>query len=226
MPRPLLLDLYCKAGGATKGYMDAGFDVVGVDIEPQPNYPGMLFIQADVIEFLRDFNPRAFIGEYVAIHASPPCQDFSPLKARTGKTYPRLIAPTRELLERTGLPYVIENVAGARQELRDPAMLCGSMFGLPLTRHRYFETNWPLETPRCNHALFKERWPEGFPALRSDRTGRASVVGVYGTGGGAAKDVELWKWAMEIDWMTKAELAEAIPPAYSRYVGEQLLAAL
>jgi hypothetical protein len=106
--------------------------------------------------------------------------------------------------------------------------LCGSMFDLPIERHRYLETNWSLDQPACNHARQRGLWPEGFPPLRSGREGqRARVVGIYGTGGGDAKNLAMWKWAMGIDWMhRKHDLAEAIPPAYAEYIGRQLMAHL
>jgi DNA (cytosine-5)-methyltransferase 1 len=234
---PLVLDAFCCAGGASRGFANAGLDVVGVDLDPQPNYP-YPFRQDDALNtlaMLRDGQAVRFetpdgrdlflvLEDFDAVHASPPCQAKSVMsKSWNGKPgdWPELIAPTRELLLELGLPYVIENVVGAREDLVGPVLLCGSMFDLAVERHRLFEASFDIVQPRCNHARQKELWPEGFPALRSDRPGkRARVVGVYGTGGGEAKDVELWRWAMGIDWMkTKHELAECLPPAYCAYIG-------
>src|SRR5690606_11269994 len=141
MTRPRLLDTYSCGGGAGYGYHLAGFDVVGVDIDPQPNYP-FEFIQASALDVLAD---REFVSQFDAIHASPPCQAYTPLNAYNKKDYPDLVDETRELLEASGLPYVIENVPPA--PLRDPAILCGKTLGLPMYRHRAFETNFPLPVP-------------------------------------------------------------------------------
>jgi DNA (cytosine-5)-methyltransferase 1 len=210
--RPRLLDLFCKAGGATRGYQDAGFYVVGVDIEPQPNYVGDEFVQADALEYLAR---PSWWWPFEAVHASPPCQAFSTLRHRTGGDYPDLIEATRQRLVASGLPYVIENVVGA--PLENPVTLCGSMFGLgangrQLRRHRQFESNVPIMALQCQH--------HGQP------------VGVYGTGGGGQMTrgykgtPEEYREAMGIGWATRAEIAEAIPPAYAEYVGEYLMAAV
>jgi DNA (cytosine-5)-methyltransferase 1 len=211
--RPLLLDLFCKAGGAGMGYHRAGFDVVGVDIEPQPRYP-FAFIQADALEFL-----GSLLGGqhgFAAVHASPPCQAYTAMRSRwPDRDYPELIGPTRELLERIGLPYVIENVEGA--PLQDPIMLCGSMFpGLEVRRHRLFECSFPVTRPHCDHA------------------GQGPVVGVYGnTGAGGNRGLERrrgrtngvadWRRAMGVDWMTAKELTQAIPPAYTEFIGHTMI---
>lgn len=139
MSRPLLLDLFCGAGGAAMGYHRAGFDVIGVDLNPQPRYP-FEFHQCDALEWLSYEQ-----NEFDAIHASPPCQRYTALAKGNNANvddYPDLIAPTRELLQETGLPYVIENVPSA--PLRYPITLCGEMFGLSVIRHRLFESNLPL----------------------------------------------------------------------------------
>lgn len=154
MTQPLLLDLFCGAGGAAKGYQQAGFYVIGVDIEPQPHYCGDEFCQVGALQVLRNY--EYWRQEYVAIHASPPCQAFTAYR-RTGEVkqgHPNFIGAVRPLLQATGLPYVIENVPGA--PLEDPTILCGSMFKqlVDIRRHRLFETNWPLDPPGpCNHAL-------------------------------------------------------------------------
>lgn len=217
--KPRLLDLFCGAGGCSVGYHRAGFDVVGVDLHPQPRFP-YKFIQQDALDYLEDVARwMPIYGSYFdAVHASPPCQAHSTSAGKSrkaGKTYPDLIASTRELLKATGLPYVIENVAGA--PLINPIRLCGTSFGLPLRRHRLFETNWPLLGLECCHGDFTERrywtgWrPNGEHRL-------STVVQVYGNGG----DAHQWAEAMQIGWMAKAELAQAIPPAYTELIGHQL----
>jgi DNA (cytosine-5)-methyltransferase 1 len=234
--RPRLLDLFCKAGGCTKGYQRAGFYVIGVDIEPQPNYCGDEFIQADALEVLAScWDGRGWgynelgrrIREADAAHASPPCQ-FATDYIRTGnvRESPNLIPRTRELLEATGLPYVIENVENARGELRDPVTICGSMFDPPLEvqRHRLFETNWPLSPPGwpCRHKLWG---PDRFPGGRSkERTG-SSQGRVRGTVEVGSWDIPLARQrdAMGIDWMSLPELSQAIPPAYTEHIGWQLM---
>jgi len=144
-----LLDLFCGAGGATRGYQEAGFYVVGVDIEPQPNYCGDEFEQADALQVLHLLDPR----EFDAIHASPPCQRYSKSTAWRGdrQDHPDLIAPVRDALNETGLPWVIENVRQA--PISACFMLCGSMFNLGMRRHRFFETNWAplILTQPCQH---------------------------------------------------------------------------
>ncbi len=221
MSRPRLLDLFCGAGGAAVGYHRAGFDVVGVDIVPQPNYP-FEFICDDALGFLSD-KYVAWAERFDAIHASPPCQAHT-LHNGARDDHPDLIAPTRELLEQTGLPYVIENVVGA--PLHEPFLLCGSHFGLEvgvgsiekrqLRRHRLFETNWPIGLlPQCNHVgVAVGVYGHHF------RLGRRSSDGEYS--GAAARTFA--SAAMGIDWMTWPELVEAIPPAYTEFIGEQLLA--
>ena len=229
MSRPRLLDLFCGAGGAAEGYHQAGFDVVGVDIKPQPHYP-FEFIKCDALDYFRDAKRLTYLlGEIDAIHASPVCK----LWSRITRTNPAAagmhndgIAPLRPLLAATGLPYVIENVPEA--PLIDPVLLCGSMFDLDVKRHRGFETNWRLQPPwrPCRHRI----WTKRFSPNRSDRRRNpgvlSSVVTVAGHGGGAGQHVEDWRRAMVIDWMTRDELAQAIPPAYTEFIGAQLLAVL
>lgn len=215
MNRPLLLDLFCGAGGAAMGYYRAGFDVIGVDVNPQPNYP-FFFMQFDWKAALW----MRFFRKPDAIHASPPCQAYSTMTGDPSR-HQRLIPVVRELLRDTGLPYVIENVEGAQRELINPVRLCGSSFGLAVRRHRYFETTVAMFSTPCAHAS------QGIP------------VGVYGdhpepdeylrpgTGtrrGVKAKSLDHAREAMGIDWMTTyTELAQAIPPAYTEYIGAQLL---
>lgn len=215
--KPLLLDLFCCAGGAGVGYKQAGFDVIGVDIVPRPSNP-LPFLQADALTL----DPK-FVAMFDAIHASPPCQSYSDLAKRNGNAdeWPRLIEPVRTMLKASGRPFVIENVEGA--PLHDPVVLCGTMFpGLRVLRHRLFETNFPLTAPPHGkhpkvHTFDKRKAHFG----KTDE--RVDFVQV--TGGGncslaAARD------AMGIDWMTKGEINEAIPPAYTEYIGRALLAHL
>ena len=217
-----LLDLYCKAGGAGYGYNQAGFEVVGVDIEPQPNYP-FKFIQADAIEFLK----TADLSEYDVIHASPPCQAHSRAKAlsiaRNGGKYGdhlEFIAQTRELLKATGKPYIIENVVGA--PLINPISLSGTQFDNIYTqRKRLFESNIPLREPE-NKPQRRKTPPAGW-GVGDD--GFISICGSGGVSGMNQKQITLyWGFAMGgIDWMSREELAEAIPPCYTNFIGEQLI---
>lgn len=218
--RPLLLDLFSGAGGCAVGYHRAGFDVVGVDIKPQPNYP-FEFVQGDALDYLVKCG-----HEFAAIHASPPCQGYLNL-TRVNETlgrahsHPKLIDEVRALLENAGAPYVIENVADARRDLRDPVRVCGTSFGLSLRRHRLFESNVPILGTQCAHHLFTEKkyWTGWRP---HGRVVKSTVVQVYGN----AADKHEWPAAMGIDWMTNDEMAEAVPPAYTQHIGCYLMAAL
>lgn len=187
------------------GYHLAGFDVTGVDICPQPRYP-FEFIQADALEFSLD--------GFDAVAASPPCQAYSGTQRIHGRKHPDLVGATRERLERTGLLYVIENVEGA--PLRNPQVLEGQMFeGLRVVRPRYFETNWPLDVP--------------FMRLcrpRQTKMGRAPRDGEFMHVVGNFTDAAAGREAMGIGWMNRDELAQAIPPAYTKYIGGFLLGAL
>jgi DNA (cytosine-5)-methyltransferase 1 len=218
--RPVLLDLFCGAGGASYGYVRAGFDVLGVDIEPQPNYRWP-FVQADVFEFLA----RGIPGFVTAVHASPPCFLNSTLAhvLPVEHGHRELIPQTREALAATGLPYVIENVPGA--ELLDPVLLCGSMFGLgtqcgdgkwrELRRHRLFEANFELTPPPpCQHWAPSLGVHGGGPKVRQRRSieGRAGYQGT----------LQERQTAMRISWMTRRELNLAIPPQYTQWLGAQL----
>jgi|SRR5581483_10168187 len=212
-----LLDLFCCAGGASVGYHRAGFEVVGVDIKRQPNYP-FSFVQADVLSL-----DERFIASFDAVHASPPCQSYSDLakRNRNADAWPRLISPVRRMLIKTGLPYVIENVEGA--PLRNPVMLCGTMFpGLRVLRHRLFEANFLILTPPHGkhpkvHTFDKRKSHYG---KTDDMRDFVQVTGGGNCSIAAARD------AMGIDWMTKPELNEAIPPAYTTWIGKQLLSHL
>jgi DNA (cytosine-5)-methyltransferase 1 len=220
MNRPKLLDLFCGAGGAAVGYARAGFEVVGVDIAPQPHYP-FEFHQGDALDYVADH-----WREFDMIHASPPCQGYLNLGAvnrALGRTYEHatLITETRRLLISTGLPYIIENVADAASQMRSPVRVCGTGLGLPIRRHRMFESNVQLEGVACAHHRYTE--PRYWTGWRPNGEHRLStVVQVYGNAGGKHE----WPAAMGIDWMTSSEMTEAIPPAYSEWIGRQLLAAL
>jgi DNA (cytosine-5)-methyltransferase 1 len=211
--KPLLYDVFCGAGGCTKGYQKAGFYVIGVDINLQPNYCGDEFIKMDAFVFLR----KLLNGEYQipsVIHCSPPCQGYTRLKALTGKDYPLLIPLTREVLHHIGKPYVIENVYDARRELVNPIMLCGTMFNLRTQRHRVFESNPVIWFPPgpCQHTFKTAKRGE------YDRGQNGNI-----TVAGNNFDLSFAKKAMGIDWMTKKELSQAIPPAYTHWLGTKII---
>ena len=223
--KPRLLDLFCGAGGAATGYHRAGFEVVGVDINPQPHYP-FEFHQADAMRVLYEASKGAYRGDFSAIHASPPCQAYSIMKHAHNREHPD------RLLAASGIPWIVENVVGA--PLDDAVILCGSMFDMTawdhyigqtvqLKRHRLFQSSEMVMAPGpCRH-------------LRGVRVG-----GVYGgawsknrsldptvkrTGGYAPPD-DVQRELMGIDWMTGNELSQAIPPAYTEWIGAQLIRAL
>lgn len=217
--RPLLLDLFCGAGGASKGYHMAGFRVVGMDIKPQPHYP-FPFYQGNALELAGGPGSTFMFEPVAAIHASPPCQRYSKSVSRANRdNHPDLIAQCRALLKATGLPYVIENVP--RAPLENPIQLCGSAFGLPIQRHRLFETNFPIMSPGCAHGAYERKYPPAW-----NRTTKLRVLSISG-GWTSATDLEEHKAAMGVNWeVTPKELSEAIPPAYTQYIGEQLMVAL
>lgn len=211
MSRPRLLDLFCCAGGAGYGYAQAGFEVTGVDIAPQPNYP-FSFLHGDATKVT-----EAFIRSFDAVHASPPCQSYSTLNAYNHKSYPDLVAPVRAMLESAGVPYVIENVMQA--PLRNPVCLCGTMFGVPVYRHRGFETSLHLTAP-----------PHPKHSAICARNGYLPRAGQFMTVSGG-KHSEAWRAraadAMGVPWTkTIREVCESIPPAYTKHIGGQIMAAL
>ena len=208
-----LLDLFCGAGGAARGYKNAGFHVTGVDYHTQPRYVGDVFVYADAYLWILDH-----AHQFDVIHASPPCQRYSPMAARTGRGYPDSIERTRGMLQATGKPWIIENVPEA--PLINPMRLCGTHFDLGtqvgdefrwLRRHRHFESSLPLEEP------YNECGCDVVP-----------IGGVYGNGGGGMQprgykfNSQESREAMEIDWMTRREISQAVPPAYTTFIGFQL----
>jgi DNA (cytosine-5)-methyltransferase 1 len=222
MSKPRLLDLFCCAGGAAVGYERAGFDVYGVDLSPQPNYP-FKFVQGDAIQVLEKWG-----WWFDAVHASPPCQRYSAgTRAVDRERHPDLVAPTRNALVELGKPWVIENVVGA--PLRDPVMLCGRQFDLTATdtdgvelhldRHRMFETPWNLKAPKT--------------CLPHDRS--LQVAGSYGGArrdkdearfvrkGGYVPSFSIQQQLLGIEWMKEKEMYQALPPAYTEYIGKQLI---
>lgn len=207
MKRPMLLDLFCGAGGAAMGYYRAGFDVYGIDINPQPNYP-FRFLRGDALEFAAKFG-----REFDAIHASPPCQaySFSTVQWRKlGREYPDMVADTRQCLMSLGKPWIIENVTGS--PLNNPLLLCGTMFGLMTKRHRLFEMSHPVYfTPPCAHVL------------KTAKIGRPAKEDEYIEPVGHFPNLPQARQAMGIDWMNKKELSQAIPPAYTEFLGKQLI---
>jgi DNA (cytosine-5)-methyltransferase 1 len=200
--RPLLLDLFCCEGGAAVGYHRAGFDVVGVDIEPQPRYPFPMVV-ADALE------PPFDLTRFDAIHASPPCQAYTPLRVLSDNEHPDLVDVTRDMLRASGRPWVMENVPGAPM---DPTIiLCGSSFGMKVRRHRWFESNIGLFGLPCNHAI------------------QGQAIGVYGHAGGRDKgrgrkatSAES-REVMDMPWASHYGAAQAIPPAYTEFIGRQLI---
>jgi DNA (cytosine-5)-methyltransferase 1 len=211
MTRPLLLDLFCGAGGAAMGYHRAGFDVVGVDIAPQPHYP-FEFHQGDAMTWPLD--------GYDAIHASPPCQDHSALKVKhAGHGNGWMLAATIGRLRDSGAPWVVENVPGSGPSMPGQwTVLCGSSFGLDVRRHRLFTGSLLILAPPCSHDWQTPR----FRSLDKRRTALASVVGVHGHINYSGEQ-SIREQAMGVDWMTPTELTQAIPPAYTEFIGAQLL---
>lgn len=220
------------------GLYRAGFDVTGVDIKPQPRYP-FAFVQADALEYpLKGFD---------FIWASPPCQHYSIMRNLPwlrAKTYPQLISPIRDRLKESGIPYAIENVMGARvrdalPEGLNGLWLCGTMFGLPFYRHRIFESNFFWLQPGHAKHHFTVRNGRTIGARARDivfqghspmpKSNAASIIfptnGAQktGCGYGHAAGIGLVRKAMQIDWMTREEITQAIPPAYSEFIGRQAM---
>ena len=216
-----LLDLFCCAGGASMGYKQAGFEVTGVDIKDQPSYP-FKFIKGDVLEVLKD---KEFLNSFDVIHASPPCQGYSSatksdsiyVHYSQGKDTPKLIEPVRNALINTGKYYIIENVAGAKEYLIEPFKLTGYMFNMPIERTRYFECNFPVaELKNVTKRGYSKKYAEdnGIDYRDMSVTGKSRRKG----------SIDVWRKVMDMPWAGRGwELTEAIPPAYTKYIGEQLL---
>jgi DNA (cytosine-5)-methyltransferase 1 len=227
---PHLLDLFCGAGGCSVGYERAGFAVVGVDLAPMPRYP-FEFIQDDAVAVLdclvHGESIRGWrLSDFDAIHASPPCQAYSVANNIHGRDdHPMLIAEIRRLLKATGLPYVIENVEGAKGEMDNPVTLCGLSLGCNVRRHRLFECSFPVMVPPCGDHSGDWLLVFGHTVLE-----RGHVVGKAKGGGNTIKrkhtTTERGREAMGIDWMTRDELSQAIPPAYCEHIGGYLMAAV
>lgn len=234
-----ILDLFCGSGGAARGYQQAGFECVGVDITPQPRYIGEHFIQADAMVLLagdvwRDQHEHIWhIDDFQAIHASPPCQGYSIMRNLPwlrNREYPLLILPTMELLERTGKPYVLENVMNARYGARElqkrgleahglkAGYLCGTMFGKPFYRHRLFATNWLWLAPEHHKHTVQSTLIRGTGKI--DRFNQPK----WGMLAGKASKAECAAVGnlLGIDWMKRKELSQAIPPCYTEHIGAQL----
>ncbi|MFB8750932.1 SAM-dependent methyltransferase [Streptomyces parvulus] len=209
--RPRLLDLFCCQGGAAKGYADAGFDVTGVDLVPQPRYP-FRFVQADAITFV-----LAHGAAFDFIHASPPCQHDSECQRIQANAHPDLIAPTRTALETAGRPWVMENVRGAVPKLRTPVMLCGQMFALANYRHRFFETGGGFTLTQPGHPAH---------LVPQAKMGRPVPSGHYGQFVGNFSGVPLARAVLGVPWMNRDGIRECIPPAYAEHIGRAALVQL
>lgn len=231
MIKPLAFDLFCKAGGAGEGLRRAGFEVIGVDIEHQPNYRAGRFVQGDALyvldaltgksspEFARIRYGDALDRRPDFIWASPPCQGRTAYKRRPNHVRPidtdGMIAKTRDALAKLGVPYIIENVPGA--PLFAPVTLCGSMFDetIGVRRHRIFETSFAVIQPPCRHERQQGSYP---PATNRANRRKTAEIGVWRI------PLEVQREAMGIAWMTREELSEAIPPAYAEWLGNAALA--
>jgi DNA (cytosine-5)-methyltransferase 1 len=218
--KPRILDLFCGAGGCSVGYHRAGFDVVGVDINPQPRYP-FEFHQADALTFPLD--------GFDAVHASPPCQAHTAMGVMwNARKHPDLVAATRARLIDAGVPYVIENVVGA--PLDNPVQVCGAALNLgtdshALARHRLFECSFPVMVPPCAHGSMPTIGVYGDHA-RDRRRVPGAPNPERGMQFGADLGLQLAREAMGIDWMSWREISQAIPPAYTEHIGGYLRAAL
>jgi DNA (cytosine-5)-methyltransferase 1 len=214
--KPIAIDLYCCQGGTTRGLQAAGFHVIGVDIEAQPRYCGDEFYRGDAVAWMTVH--REWIrGNVSLVAGSPPCQRYTLCQRIQGREHPDLIGPTRHAMQQTGVPWVIENVEEARDELRTPVMLCGAMFpGLHTYRHRLFETGgWELAVPAD---------PEHVePTIKM---GRPLKPGDWYHAVGNFSNVDYVREDMGVPWMNRDGIRESIPPAYGEYVGNAFLSEL
>jgi DNA (cytosine-5)-methyltransferase 1 len=210
LAKPWVLDAYCGGGGTSKGLADAGFRVDGVDIVAQPNYP-FTFHKGDAVEFIKEHGHK-----YDAIVTGPVCKWYSKTARIHDADHPQQIPTTRAALVASGKPYVIENVGDAEGDLRDPIMLCGQDFGLHTYRHRLFESNVKLSRP-CRHA----------PHLHTTvKMGRPLQPGDFYHAVGRFSGVAYVRADMGVEWMTRDQIAQCIPPAYAAYIGTQLIRSL
>lgn len=214
MSRPRLLDLYCCQGGASAGYVAAGFDVTGVDMDPQPRYP-YRFVRDSALGYLFHVIETGEIGQYAAVAASPPCQGYAAARTIRGNEHPSAdqLPLVRQMLAECGIPYIIENVVGA--PMRDPVMLCGTMFGLRTYRHRLFESNVPLAAP-----------PHPRHIRTAVKLGRKLSPDDFYTAVGNFHSVGIVREDMGVPWMSRDGVRESIPPAYTEHLGRQLMAFL
>lgn len=209
MVKPRLLDLFCGAGGCARGYQEAGFYVVGVDIEPQPHYCGDEFYQADALSFP--------LAGFDMVHASPVCKGYTQFNLSPKEKHEKLIGQVKARLIASGLPYVIENVAGAKADLPAALWLCGTMFGLRVWRHRLFESSMLLFAPcPCNHTIP----PISIHGHISEDHAHITKL-VKGQRRYRTATPQESHDAMGIDWMNRDELAEAVPPAFTQWIGQQ-----
>jgi len=210
-----LLDLFCCEGGAGTGYARAGFEVTGVDIEDRSERYPFTFVQADALAVLDDLD---FVGQFDAIHASPPCQSYSAAFKHLATPQPMLIDPVRERLIRIGKPWIIENVEGAPLGAQDDlfgsygALLCGTSFGLRVYRHRLFEASFPVTGTVCAHT-----WPAMNP---HNVAGRERIYAEHGR----SDPEKVWAAEMGVEWMSRHGARESIPPVFTKHLGRQLLA--
>lgn len=201
-----LLDLFCCAGGASRGYELAGFDdILGVDLYPQPHYP-YAFLQADVLVL----NQLVDLASFDLIHASPPCQGYSETQRIRNNKHPMLIDPVRAILRASGKPYIIENVVGA--PLLNPILLCGTMFGIRTYRHRLFECSFPIRTP--DHPAHQ---------ARQAKMGRPVQDGEFMHVVGNMHSPHIAREIMGTPWMNRQEMAQALPVCYTEYIGKEWL---
>jgi DNA (cytosine-5)-methyltransferase 1 len=217
---PRLLDLFCGGGGAAMGYHRAGFDVVGVDVVRQPDYP-FSFVLGDALAYP--------LHEFDVVHASPPCKPFTSAgnkdrgTARLFDPHSDCLTPTLARLARLTVPWIVENVVGAPMPA-DSVTYCGSSFGLAVRRHRLFASNVTLTAPPCEHDDTPRYQSLEWAARKVGKL--ASVVGVQGALQGGTDTLELRRWAMGIDWLPNDRLTQAIPPAYTEHIGRQIIGAL